>query len=91
MFLEPGQLIRDIDRISHLPVAIIQGGHDVIAPPAAAYGVHRAWPGSLLHIVPDAGHSPLEPGIRRKVIEVIEYFKRHQCFDAAALQASGPV
>lgn len=91
MFLEPGQLIKDIARIAHLPVAIIQGGHDVIAPPVAAYTVHRAWPGSVLHIVPDAGHSPSEPGIRRKAIEVLEYFKRNRRFDAAALQASGPV
>lgn len=91
MFLEPGQLIRDINRISHLPVAIIQGGHDVIATPYAAYRVHRAWPGSVLHIVPDAGHSSSEPGIRSKVIEVLEYFKRNKRFDGAALQASGPV
>lgn len=91
MFLEPDRLIKDIDRIAHLPVAIIQGGHDVIAPPAAAYAVHRAWPGSVLHIVPDAGHSSAEPGIRRKAVETIEFFKRNKRFDPVALHASGPV
>lgn len=91
MFLEPDQLIKDIGHISHLPLMIVQGGHDVIAPPEAAYLVHRAWTGSVLHIVPDAGHSPSEPGIRKKVIQATEYFKRHRNFDTTALQASGPV
>jgi len=91
MFLETNQLVANIGRIAHLPLMIVQGGHDVIAPPEAAYLVHQAWSGSVLHIVPDAGHSPSEPGIRRKVIEATEYFKRHEKFDAQALQASGPV
>jgi proline iminopeptidase len=91
MFLEADQLVRNIDRIAHLPVMIVQGGHDVIAPPESAYRVHRAWPGSVLHIVHDAGHSPSEPGTRKKLIQALDYFKRHRRFDAGALQASGPV
>jgi proline iminopeptidase len=91
MFLEPDQLVANIHRIAHLPVMIVQGGHDVIAPPESAFRVHRAWPGSVLHIVPDAGHSPSEPGIRQKLIEALEYFKHHGKFDSVALEASGPV
>lgn len=91
MFLSEEQLVRGIERIRHLPVMIIQGGHDVIAPPQAAYAIHAAWPGSVLHIVHDAGHSPAEPGIRRKAIELLEMFKRERKFDATALRASGPV
>lgn len=91
MFLEADQLVANISRIAHLPAMIVQGGHDVIAPPESAFRVHRQWPGSVLHIVPDAGHSPSEPGLRKKLIEALEYFKRHRTFDAAALEASGPV
>jgi proline iminopeptidase len=91
MFLSDDQLERGIARIAHLPVMMIQGGHDVIAPPQAAAKVHKAWPGSVLHIVPDAGHSPAEPGIRRKVIEALEMFKRERKFDAERIKASGPV
>jgi proline iminopeptidase len=91
MFLSPDQLIAGIHRIAHLPIMIVQGGHDVIAPPQAACLVHRAWPGSVLHIAHDAGHSPAEPGIRRKVIQALEQFKRDRRFDAEYLQASGPV
>ncbi|MDB5856188.1 MAG: pip [Herminiimonas sp.] len=91
MFLKAGQLLENMTRIAHLPLMIVQGGHDVIAPPKAAYRVHESWPGSVLHIVPDAGHSPSEPGMRAKIIESLEYFKRERKFDAATLQASGPV
>jgi len=91
MFLSPDQLVANVGRIAHLPVMIVQGGHDVIAPPESAYRVHKAWPGSVLHIVADAGHSPAESGIRRKLIQALEQFKREQRFDAAVLEASGPV
>lgn len=91
MFFEDGQLLANIHRIAHLPVMIVQGGHDVIAPPFAAYLVHQAWPGSVLHIAADAGHSPSEPGIRTKVIQALEQFKRDLKFDGQSLGASGPV
>jgi proline iminopeptidase len=91
MFLDADQVVSNIHRIAHLPAMIVQGGHDVIAPPHSAYRVHRAWPGSVLHIVADAGHSPSEPGIRVKVMQAIKYFKRYREFDAKQLEPSGPV
>lgn len=91
MFLEEGQLLSNLHRLAHLPAIIIQGGHDVIAPPFSAYLVHRAWPGSVLHIAADAGHSPSEPGIRTKVIQALEQFKHDMKFDASYLGASGTV
>ena len=80
MFLEPGQLIGNMDRIAHLPAAIVQGGHDVITPPQAAYRLHRAWPASVLHIIPDAGHAPSEPGIRVRLMQALEQFRREGVF-----------
>jgi proline iminopeptidase len=40
MFLEQDQLVVNMQCIAHLPVMIVQGGHDVIAPPESAYRVH---------------------------------------------------
>jgi proline iminopeptidase len=82
MFLEDNQILRDIDRISHLPCAIIQGGHDMIATPNSAYRLHKAWPNSVLHMVPDAGHSPMESGTLSRLIEATEHFKQHGRFNA---------
>lgn len=77
--------------ITHMPLMIVQGGHDVAASPESATCVHRASKGSVLHSVSGAGHSPAEPGIRSKVIQALEQVKRLKQFDAGLLQASGPV
>jgi proline iminopeptidase len=80
MFLEKDQLLAGMDRIAHLPAVIVQGGHDVIAPPRAAYRLHQAWPGSVLHMVADAGHTPSEPGIRQHLLREIGQYGRERRF-----------
>lgn len=35
---------------------IIQGRYDVVCPPQTAWELHKAWPGSRLFMIPDAGH-----------------------------------
>ncbi|KRP63791.1 alpha/beta fold hydrolase [Pseudomonas orientalis] len=74
LFLEEDQLI-NIEAVKHLPCKIIQGGHDMIATPNSAFRLHKAWPGSVLKIINDAGHSPSEPGIISALIEATEQFK----------------
>jgi proline iminopeptidase len=81
MFLDQSQLLGAVHRIAHLPAALVQGGHDVIAPPEAAYRLHRAWPGSVLHIAADAGHAPSEPGIRRHLLRLLRQYSQEQRFD----------
>jgi proline iminopeptidase len=62
-WLAPDQLMNDLGRITHLPCRIVQGRYDAICPPATAWRLHRAWPGSEIELVDDAGHSALENGI----------------------------
>ncbi|BAD56494.1 putative hydrolase [Nocardia farcinica IFM 10152] len=75
-FLAEGQLLRDIDRIAHLPVEIVQGRHDIVCPAVSAWELHRAWPGSRLHIVDDAGHAANEPGIVHHLVEATDRFAK---------------
>jgi len=69
------QILEDVHRIRHLPCEIIHGRYDVVCPVQNARDLHRAWPESRLHIVPDAGHSAKEPGILAKLIAATERFK----------------
>jgi proline iminopeptidase len=80
-FLEEDQLMRDLHRIAHLPAVIVQGRYDVICPPLSAYRLHSAWPDSVLHMIADAGHGALEPGIARALVGATEQFKRTRRFD----------
>lgn len=75
-FMAPDQLLDGLDRVSHLPATIVQGRYDVICPPITADDLARAWPGALLHMVPDAGHSAMEPGSRTALIGAVEAMRR---------------
>ena len=61
-FLEPNQLLREARVLRNIPGIIVHGRYDMICPPDNAWALHRAWPGSQLHITPGAGHSAAEPG-----------------------------
>lgn len=68
-------LIENVHKIRHIPGEIVHGRYDVVCPIENAWELHRAWPESRLHITPDCGHSALESGNTRKLIEVTERFK----------------
>ena len=80
-FLEDDQLLRNVDRIRHLPAVIVQGRYDVLCPPRTAYRLHQAWPQAKLHVIADAGHAALEPGITAALVAATEQFKRQRRFD----------
>uniref|UniRef100_A0A093V5T2 Proline iminopeptidase n=1 Tax=Talaromyces marneffei PM1 TaxID=1077442 RepID=A0A093V5T2_TALMA len=65
-WLEEGQILKgeNMERIRHIP-----GRYDVVCPPQTAWELHKAWPGSRLFMIPDAGHSPTEPGTWKKLLE----------------------
>ncbi len=75
LFLEEGALLRNIDRIRDIPGIIIQGRFDMVCPIVTADALHRAWPEAEYFIVPDAGHSAMEPGIRAALVRATEQFK----------------
>jgi proline iminopeptidase len=68
------QLLDDLVRIKHIPCVIVQGRYDMVCPIATAFELHRAWPEAEFVVVPDAGHSMSEPGIRRALIEAADKF-----------------
>jgi proline iminopeptidase len=80
-FLAPGQLLQDVPRITHLPCFIAHGRYDVICPVRYAHALVDAWPGAVLHVVPDAGHSSYEPGIAAELIGATDRFARTGRFD----------
>jgi proline iminopeptidase len=68
------QLLRDIDRIRHLPAVIVQGRYDVVCPMKTALDLHHAWPEADFRIVADAGHSAFEPGNTRELVAATDRF-----------------
>jgi proline iminopeptidase len=75
LFLPPGGLLAHMDRIAHLPAEIVQGRYDMVCPMRTAFELAAAWRSARLTIIPDAGHSALEPGIRRSLVAAVERFR----------------
>ncbi len=74
-FLEPGQLLRNLDRIRDLPAWIVQGRYDMVCPPVSAWRLSLAWPQAEFELVPTAGHSAMEPGITAALVRATEAFR----------------
>ncbi len=75
LFVPDSKLLDNADRIRHIPGVIVQGRYDMICPIATAHELHKRWPEAEYYVIPDAGHSALEPGIRSALIEATEKFK----------------
>jgi proline iminopeptidase len=76
-------LIARLGPIRHLPATIVQGRYDMVCPVASADALAGAWPEAEYVIVPDAGHSAMEPGIREQLVLATDRMKR-RCADARA-------
>ena len=68
-------ILSKIDKIRHIPCSIIQGRYDIICPIVTANKLHQAWPEADYIVVPDAGHSALDPALRSRLIEATELNK----------------
>ena len=74
-FMPDNALLENIEKCSGLPCLIIQGRYDMICPISTADELHRAWPSSEIKIIPNAGHSAMDPGVREALVQATEMHK----------------
>lgn len=63
-------ILNKIDIIRHIPTTIIQGRYDIICPIISAHKLKNVWAEAKLVIVPNGGHSALDPAVRSALIQV---------------------
>lgn len=71
-FMPADALLDNLARLEGIRAVIVHGRYDMICPIASADMLVRAWPGARLEIVPDAGHSAMEPGIRAVLVREMD-------------------
>lgn len=73
-WMDDGQLLRkdNIDKIRHIPATIVQGRYDVVCPAMTAWELHKQWPEAKFILVDAAGHSAVEPGIEKALVEATD-------------------
>jgi len=74
-FLPQDGLLAGIDRIRRIPTVIVQGRYDMVCPIVTADELSRAWPEADYTVIPDAGHSALEPGVRARLVRATDRFR----------------
>lgn len=74
-FLHDGALLAGARRMAGIPGVIVQGRYDMVCPPHVADQLAAAWPRARYEIIPDAGHSAMEPGISAALVSATERFK----------------
>jgi len=75
IFLPENSLLKNLDKIRKIPAVIAQGRYDLVCPIETADELARAWPEAEYIVVPDAGHSAMEPGIRSSLVEAMDKFR----------------
>ena len=75
-FMEEDQIEKNLDKIKHLPVRIVQGRYDAISRAMVAYKLHKRLPNSKIVLLDEAGHSQAEPATTKALIEATNEFKK---------------
>jgi proline iminopeptidase len=75
IFLPENFLLEKAGILKPIPGVIVQGRYDIVCPTVSADDLHHAWPEAEYLVVPDAGHSAFEPGIRSRLIAATQSFK----------------
>lgn len=75
-FLErDGDLLKNMDRIRHIPAVIAHGRYDMICSIQSAFELHQAWPEAEFWVIPDAGHTIFELAGTHHAIEIMDRFR----------------
>lgn len=75
MFLQPNQLLNDLDKIRHLPTELIHGRYDAVCPYSGAYELASHWPEARLTTINGGGHSAHDPAIKEALLAATERFR----------------
>lgn len=75
LFTPDTKLLDEAYKLRPIPGCIVQGRYDIICPIITADELHQRWPEAVYKVIPDAGHSALEPGVRSALIEATDKFK----------------
>tara|TARA_R110001592_G_scaffold363352_2_gene684856 strand:+ start:131097 stop:132056 length:960 start_codon:yes stop_codon:yes gene_type:complete len=71
-FLNGREILSHMGVLEGIPGVIIHGRYDMVCPVGQAFDLHRAWPGSVLRVIRDAGHASSEPGTLAALVQATD-------------------
>ncbi len=73
-WLEDDELLRNAGRLDGVPGVLVHGRLDLGSPLEGPWALHKAWPGSELVVVENAGHETQTPGVNEAVVAALDRF-----------------
>lgn len=70
-FIKDGFIMDNLDKLTDIPIRIVQGRFDMITPPRMAIKLDKQLPHSDLYLV-QGGHSPHEPEMKKQLQTVMK-------------------
>ena len=74
--LDDDYFFANLDRLIDIPAILVQGRYDMVCPLRTADELAARWSKAEYVIVPDAGHSAMEPTIRSALVAAAERCKQ---------------
>lgn len=76
-FVDGDQMLQAAaQQLQSIPTTIVQGRYDMVCPPQTAWELSQVLPHATLVMVPDAGHSAMEPGTCQALLNATEQYKQ---------------
>jgi proline iminopeptidase len=76
-FIPENFILKNIEKIQHLPATIIHGRYDSVCKIEAAYALSQLWQNSILNIVPESGHSAGEKLITQALCSATQAMSKY--------------
>jgi proline iminopeptidase len=76
VWLEDGQVLRDVERLHGIPAILVHGRLDLQGPVGTAWELARTWPDAELVVVQGASHAASDPGMSEAVRAATDRFAR---------------
>lgn len=73
-FLQPNQILTNMQKITHLPALMVHGRWDAVCLPEMAYTLYQNWQNSKLWMVTEGGHCAPDPAIARALATATDLF-----------------
>ena len=86
-FLEDGQILNNADKLAGIPGIIVHGRFDQLCPLDSAWSLQHHWPEAELHVIRDACHANLDPGITDALVRAskdMHWIVTHDWTDSAS-------
>ena len=80
--------LQGIDKIRQIPCIAVQGRLDYVCPVVTAYDLHCLWPEMELRVVPGAGHSMYDDGIKHELLDATDRLRKVPAKKAKSVKRS---